>query len=82
MNACTRKLKKQWGTVRDLTILRERTNGASRGCAFIGYENGDEAEAAIQHLNDRVQLPGASRVLEVRFVDVVCCVYSRVGCTQ
>lgn len=57
----------QWGTVRDITILRERATGASRGCAFVGFANSEEADAAVQHLNHRVQLPGALGPLEVRF---------------
>jgi len=53
--------------VRDVSILRDRSTGASRGCAFVGFESSDEAETAIQHLNSRVRLPGATAPLEVRF---------------
>ena len=55
----------QWGAVVDLQILRERATGASRGCAFVGYDSSEDAEAAIQHLNHRVHLPGALAPLEV-----------------
>ncbi|GBF95952.1 CUG-BP- and ETR-3-like factor [Raphidocelis subcapitata] len=57
----------QWGAVRDVMILRERSSGLSRGCAFVGYESAEEAEAAIAHLDRRVHLPGAPGPLEVRF---------------
>jgi hypothetical protein len=56
----------QWGAVRDIMILREQPSGVSRGCAFVGYTAAEDAQAAIQHLNARVQLPGAAGPLEVR----------------
>jgi hypothetical protein len=56
---------RQWGTVRDVMILRDRATGLSRGCAFVGYETSEEAEAAIQNLDRRVHLPGALGPLEV-----------------
>ncbi|KIZ02294.1 CUG-BP- and ETR-3-like factor 5 [Monoraphidium neglectum] len=62
-----RPLFNQCGTVIDVQILRERATGQSRGCAFVGYETSQEAEAAIEQLNHRVHLPGAATPLEVRF---------------
>lgn len=47
-------------------VLRERSSGQSRGCAFVGYESQEEAEAAIAHMDRRVHLPGAPGPLEVR----------------
>ncbi|KAI8462603.1 MAG: hypothetical protein J3K34DRAFT_475967 [Monoraphidium minutum] len=57
----------QWGSVRDVMILRERSTGLSRGCAFVGFDTAEEAQAAIQHLDHRVHLPNALGPLEVRF---------------
>jgi RNA recognition motif-containing protein len=56
----------QWGFVRDVSILRERVLGLSRGCAFVGFACVEEAEAAIANLNNRLRLPGALAPLEVR----------------
>lgn len=57
----------QWGTVQDIIVLKDKTTGQPRGCAFVSYATREEAEAAIQHLDRRVQLPGALSKLEVRF---------------
>jgi RNA recognition motif-containing protein len=58
-------LNPQFGAVLDASILRDRMTGLSRGCGFVGFETSEEAEAAIQHLNSRVCLPGAAGLLEV-----------------
>ena len=57
----------QWGAVGDLSILRERASGSSRGCAFVCYADAPAAAAAIAALDGRAQLPGAPRCLEVRY---------------
>ncbi|GBF89388.1 hypothetical protein Rsub_01960 [Raphidocelis subcapitata] len=61
-----KRMFEQWGFVRDVSILRERVLGLSRGCAFVGFACVEEAEAAIAHLNNRLRLPGALAPLEVR----------------
>ena len=48
-----------------MSILRERSTGLSRGCAFIGFESAGEAHAAIEQLNGQMHLPGAKGPLEV-----------------
>ncbi len=52
--------------MRDIIVLKEKASGQPRGCAFVSYATREEAEAAIRHLDRRVQLPGAASHLEVR----------------
>jgi RNA recognition motif-containing protein len=52
--------------VRDIIVLKDKVTGQPRGCAFVSYATREEAEAAIRHLDRRVQLPGALNKLEVR----------------
>jgi len=53
--------------VKDIIVLKDKATGQPRGCAFVSYATREEAEAAIRHLDRRVQLPGALNKLEVRF---------------
>lgn len=55
----------QCGEVRDLAILRDRSSGKSRGCAFVSYQHLEEAEAAIAKFDRQLLLPGAQAPLEV-----------------
>ncbi|KIZ04483.1 CUG-BP- and ETR-3-like factor 4 [Monoraphidium neglectum] len=57
----------QWGDVKDIIVLNDKVTGQPRGCAFVSYATREEAEAAIQNLDRRVQLPGAQNKIEVRF---------------
>jgi hypothetical protein len=55
----------QWGEVKDIIVLKDKATGQPRGCAFVSYAAREEAEAAVAHLDRRVQLPGAAGKLEV-----------------
>jgi len=57
----------QCGTVKDIMILRYKNSGQSRGCAFVSYGTEEEAKRAIDLLDRKVQLMGASIPMEVRF---------------
>eukprot|EP00803_Ostreobium_quekettii_P005787 evm.model.scf_971.4 EVM.evm.TU.scf_971.4 scf_971:48875-55971(+) len=57
----------QCGNVKDIMILRYKNNGQSRGCAFVSYGTEEEAKRAIELLDRKVQLMGASVPMEVRF---------------
>lgn len=73
----------QWGDVKDIIVLKDKVTGQPRGCAFVSYATREEAEAAIQHLDRRVQLPGALSQLEVRFASAcaqAACMCRRVAC--
>lgn len=66
----------QWGDVKDIIVLKDKVTGQPRGCAFVSYATREEAEAAIRHLDRRVQLPGALNKLEVR---MGCLEFKRMG---
>jgi len=43
----------EYGTVEDAVVIRDRDTGRSRGFGFVTFTNDDEAETAIQNLNDQ-----------------------------
>jgi len=49
-----RPLFQKYGEVRDCYIPRSRDTGDSRGFAFVRYSKREEAEAAIEHVNNAV----------------------------
>lgn len=55
----------QVGALKDISILRDHNTGLSRGCAFAVYEDQVHAEAAIDKLDKKLTLPGASQLMEV-----------------
>ncbi|CAG8510450.1 16412_t:CDS:2 [Acaulospora morrowiae] len=42
----------EFGNVEDAVVIRDRDTGRSRGFGFVTYSSNEEAEAAIQGLND------------------------------
>lgn len=54
----------QVGGLKDISILRDHNTGLSRGCAFAVYEDQTQAAAAIEKLDKKVTLPGASQLME------------------
>jgi RNA recognition motif-containing protein len=55
----------QYGTVEDIVILKDKSSGSPRGCAFVSYAANAAAEAAIKALDKIVHLPGALSPMEV-----------------
>ncbi|KAG9301252.1 hypothetical protein G9A89_012635 [Geosiphon pyriformis] len=43
----------EYGTVQDVVIIRDRETGRSRGFGFVTYSNNDEAENAIQSMDNQ-----------------------------
>ena len=56
----------QTGDVKDITVLRDRMTGMSKGCAFVVYDTEAEAQAAIERYDRKVVLAGGSYPMEVR----------------
>jgi len=55
-----------YGTVSDVMFLKNKVTGQHRGCAFVTYETAEEAQAAIDAMNDKVTLEGAKRTMILR----------------
>lgn len=55
----------QIGALKDVSILRDHNTGLPRGCAFAVFADQAHAEKAIEQLDKKVTLPGASHAIEV-----------------
>ena len=56
----------EFGPIFDLTIIRDKTTGSHRGCAFLTYANKASADAALESLHNKYRLPNAQNALQVR----------------
>ena len=41
-----------YGTVAEAKVIKERDSGRSRGFGFVTFENEDDANAAVEAMND------------------------------
>lgn len=69
----------EFGSIFDLTVIRDKTTGHHRGCAFLTYSSKPAADAALEALHNKVKLPNAQNALQVglfggRWVGRVVCV--------
>lgn len=48
-----RSVFSRFGNVTDAIVMRDRETGRSRGFGFVTFSNDNEAEAAIQGMNDQ-----------------------------
>lgn len=51
-----------FGTVTDLTIIRDKNNLSHQGCAFVTYKSSSAAALAVEQLHDKVRLPNVSYI--------------------
>ncbi|XP_047265248.1 RNA-binding protein BRN1 isoform X4 [Capsicum annuum] len=58
----------QYGVIKDLQILRG-SQQTSKGCAFLKYEKKEQAVAAIEALNGKHKMEGATVPLVVKWAD-------------
>mmetsp|Transcript_34406 Transcript_34406/g.55660 ORF Transcript_34406/g.55660 Transcript_34406/m.55660 type:complete len:466 (+) Transcript_34406:209-1606(+) len=56
-----------YGNVLEVSILRDRNTGQSKGCAFVKYAVPAEAEKAIELLGGKITLPGANMPLQLSY---------------
>jgi RNA recognition motif-containing protein len=47
----------EFGTIKELSIIRDTATGMSRGCAFVTYFEHASADKAVENLHDKVKLP-------------------------
>ena len=59
-----------YGPLADISIIRDRASLDHRGCAFVTFQNADDAERAIMNVHDKVQFETGKLPLQVRFATV------------
>lgn len=55
----------EYGSIFELTVIRDKTTGTHRGCAFLTYTTKEAAEAASLALHNQYKLPNAQNALQV-----------------
>jgi len=55
----------EYGPIFELTVIRDKTTGTHRGCAFLTYCTKEAAEAAEAALHNNYKLPNAQNALQV-----------------
>jgi len=56
----------EFGSIVDLSIIRDKFTNAHKGCAFLTYSNRLSALKAVEELHDKVKLPNSTNLLQVR----------------
>ena len=55
-----------YGRILDLTVIRDRRTGSHRGCAFVTYENGEDAMKVVAEMHGKYKFEGGSWPAQVR----------------
>jgi len=63
-----RELFAPFGEIREIYIIRN-ADGSNKGCAFLKFQHRESALSAIEVLNDKIVMEGATRPLIVKFAD-------------
>ena len=58
-----------FGTIHDLSILKDKVTKVHRGCAFVTFTTKTEADAAISSLHGKQVLPGMNNSIQVKYAD-------------
>eukprot|EP01068_Selenidium_serpulae_P012301 Selendium_serpulae@DN5795_c1_g1_i2.p1 len=66
-DAQLRPLFQEYGTVGDVIIIRDRTLGAHKGCAFVRMKSITEADRAVRSLNNQKTLDSSLGPLQVKY---------------
>ena len=64
-----RNLFSGFGTIHDLTILKDKATGIHRGCAFITFASKEDGDAAVSSLHGSKVLAGMSNPIQVKYAD-------------
>ena len=57
----------QFGEILDISIMRDKTTGRSKGSAWVVFEEASAAEDAIATLHDKHSIPPQSNSLQIRY---------------
>ncbi|XP_057782440.1 RNA-binding protein BRN1-like isoform X2 [Salvia miltiorrhiza] len=60
---------KEFASVDEVNIIKDKTTRASRGCCFVICPSREEADKAISECHNKKTLPGASSPLQVKYAD-------------
>jgi len=63
-----RELFEEYGEIREIYIIRN-ADGSNKGCAFLKFAENESAVRAIEEMNDKFTMDGATRPLIVKFAD-------------
>lgn len=63
-----RELFESFGEIREIYIIRN-ADGSNKGCAFLKFAENESALQAIEEMNDKFTMEGATRPLIVKFAD-------------
>jgi len=55
-----------YGCILDLTVIRDRRSGNHRGCAFVTFENGEDALKVVSEMHGKYKFDGAPWPAQVR----------------
>jgi hypothetical protein len=55
-----------YGRILDLTVIRDRRSGNHRGCAFVTYQNGEDALKVANEMHGKYTFDGAPWPAQVR----------------
>lgn len=61
-----RPIFEAFGPIVELSVIREKTNGTHRGCAFLTYATRAAADVAVVELHNKHKLPNAQNALQVK----------------
>lgn len=59
----------EYGSIKEVSIIRDISTGMSKGCAFVIYYKHSAAVNAVNALNNKVKLPHSVNNLQVRFAE-------------
>ena len=66
----------EFGSILDLTVIRDRATNIHKGCAFVVYANRNAALTAVERLHEQVKLPNVRPLI---FHPHVCLNYPPIG---
>jgi CUG-BP- and ETR3-like factor len=55
-----------FGSLKDVTVIRDKHTGLHRGCAFVTFFSPSDAERAQEALHDKFTFPGAKKPAQVK----------------